>query len=100
MLRFEESWLKLKDTKKVVADEWKNSVGRGAQNLSTKIHRCIHKLHKWNKVRLKGSLKRAISVKEKKIQSFYKEENDQDWDTIIKAEVELEELFEEEEEYW
>lgn len=100
IMRFEESWIKLKDAKKVIEDCWENQNGGGAVNFNAKILRCINKLHIWNKNRLKGSLKKAIAAKEVELQKLYAESNDQKWEEIIKAETDLEDLLEEEEDYW
>lgn len=69
-------------------------------NVNNKIQQCMKKLAIWNKERLKGSLKGAISKIEKEIvglQSSVSQERDV---LLISKEEELDKLLEEEEIYW
>lgn len=96
--RFEEGWIKFKEAKKIVAESWVGSCRNGTQSFNAKILRCINNLHKWNKIRLKGGIKKSIAAKEDDIQRLYAEMDDSLWEEIIKAEFDLEELLLEEEE--
>lgn len=74
--RFEEGWLKFKETKDIVKDFWRYQYGGGTQSLSNRIKESLTHLHKWNRERLKGSIKKAISRQEEEIQRLSCEDYD------------------------
>lgn len=98
ILRFEEGWLKFKETKEIVKDSWNLEEGSEARNINLKLGRCINNLHNWSKNRLKGSISAAVKRKEDEILRLnldcpYDEE-------VGIAEAELDALLDEEEFYW
>lgn len=100
LLRFEEGWTKFKETKGIVRDCWTQRSRNGADDLNNKVKKSIQNLHKWNRKRLKDSLKRAIAKKEEEILKLSNEDYELNSEEILKAETELDKLLEEEEDYW
>lgn len=99
-LRFEESWVDFEEYKEIVSKHWKEERCANIQTFQMKVLGCLGKLKRRNKERLNGSLKAAISRKEKEIEILASTPVDMEDLRIRKAENELEDLLEEEEKYW
>lgn len=69
-------------------------------SFSRKIQEGIVAMRNWNKERLKGSLKGAITRKKKEIIYLLNLNDQEGFDRKIKVERDLEKLLEEEESYW
>lgn len=100
LLRFEEGWLKFKESEKVVKNSWAHHGRSDANKFCYKLRSCIQNLHRWSKNRLKGTLKNAIARKEMEIQQMTSEDFEEKMEDILEVETELYILLEEEEEYW
>lgn len=62
--------MKIKEAEVVVKNSWVNHPNPEAQNLCDNVLECINKLHRWNKERLRGSLRNAIMRKEEEIHNL------------------------------
>lgn len=65
-----------------------------------KLSLCLNKLARWNKIHLRGSLRRAIARKEREIQDLTRTKGPNWRREMIEAERNLENLLKEDEIYW
>lgn len=92
--------MKFKEAINIIKDSWSSHSEPRVIGFCDKIEKCIHKLHLWNKRRMKGSLKNVIARKEEFIQRMSMEDCEENFDEILKTKMDLENLLEEEEDYW
>lgn len=98
--KFEESWTKFDECSIILKESWNDGLKASAQNISSKVQKCIKQLSIWNKNRLKGSLKGAIDRIEKEIQVLQNSSSNFRSEESLAKEKELDNLLEEEEIYW
>lgn len=98
LLMFEEGWTKFEETKQIISKEWYEFQGHGTKDFKNKIEGCLKSLKSWNRERLNGSLAKAIDRKKRELASLSKD--DSCYDSISKAQRDLDDLLEEEERYW
>lgn len=99
-LRFEESWIEFDECRNIIDNHWKGSSAAGIGSFCNKIKECLVKLSRWNKIRLGGSIKAAITRKEEDIRRLAESEDRCNNDELDKEEKALEVLLKEKERYW
>lgn len=65
--RFEEVWTKYEDCREIVKQVWSSNVGSTAIIITDKTVECLHRLNQWSRRKYNGSIRGAISRKEKEI---------------------------------
>lgn len=97
--KFECSWVNFEACRDTIRKCWRDHQGLGLISINNRVINCLEKLAKWNKERLKGSLKGAIERQPKVIQDIDSRGLVNDVQ-LISAEKALERLLNEEELYW
>lgn len=99
-IKLEDCWTDLEGSKTTFKNSWNHSIEAFNVSFSRKIQEGLEAMSRWNKERLKGTIKGVITRKEKDINTLMNSSNPNRFDNIIQAELELEKLLEEEERYW
>lgn len=99
-IRFEESWTKFEECRLIISRCWKEMPISRPEGFERKLIGCLVKLRNWNKIRLNGSLKAAISRKEEELKALISRLGLQHDSNIRVVKQDLENLLEEEEKYW
>lgn len=99
-LKFEEPWTTFPESKEIIKERWNRDQGRDVEAFARKISSCLEGLALWNKERLGGSISKVVDQKLKQIKDIELQDSGFPSQSLMKAERELEMLFEEEEKFW